>query len=275
MSDLDNAVTIQEPSDAQQDWIITIDLHDGSGVQKFIGKTHQEALEKVAKAQANSTWKVREQAREIKLQRGFLQPEPDDPMPSFKPRSLTADEQWRLSQELQDPAKCVGAVSTIMESRIGASMEKITEAVAAVETAKRQQAMVNVATDWGNKHRGQYYASDENNQRMMEYVTSHKMAVTENNLNIAFQDLRDSGLLEARPEAAEVPAQPTEGIPPRPRSSSLRPSNSSASRVPAQASTITWATIDKWSSDEMEKKMRDPEIVKQVNALDPRLRYAR
>ena len=255
--------------ETQEKFERVIDLGDGSGVQRFEADSIEELVDKLAKAQENATRKIREQARQIKTGLGLVTPDPETPIPEYKPRQRTADEEWKRTQDLTDPAKARGAIRSIVEDEFGAPVEKVRQALTAIELAQRVNASKIEVDEWVEEHSSDYYPCAENLRNMMGYLESHKMALTKKNCNIAYEDLRDSGLLKARPVAAEKAVEPTEGIPPRPRSSSLRPNASSVVRVP-QAPTLTWDDINKMPPAVYDEKMRDPNFRKQVDALPRR-----
>jgi hypothetical protein len=182
-------------ADEPQEQIVyerTIDLGDGSGVQVFEAPTLEELVDKLAKAQENATRKIREQAAAIKAQ-------PKD-TPTAAPdelENLTEAEKFLLQQEmLTDPAKA-------MQRFVNKAVEKRDREIAKVAEQTKS------ATDTFVANTSDYYATQKNGQKMVKWLETYNLDVTESNLKQAFDDLSASGLLEARPaEAKETPVVP-------------------------------------------------------------------
>ena len=100
-------------------WERRIDLGDGSGVQVFRGRTERELVDALVKAQEHASRKIKEQSRQIKTGMGLITPDPEEPMPQYKPRVLTPDEQWQLTRNLSDPSKSNDAVIRMLEAGTG------------------------------------------------------------------------------------------------------------------------------------------------------------
>ena len=246
-----------------------IDLGDGSGIQRFEADTMEELVDKLAKAQEHATRKIREQARQIKTGLGLVTPDPEKPMPNFKPRQRSPEEEWKRTQELGDPSKARDAVRSIIEDELGAPLDQVRQTMTAVEMAKRIEEARQASNEWLARHKNDYYPCEENRQTIVAYLEKHKMAMTADNIEQSFQDLRDSGLLVAKPEPKpEAKTEADEGIPPRQRSSSLRPSQSAGQ--PKRAPTLTWADIDKMSPDVYAARLRDPSFRRAVDDLPRR-----
>lgn len=98
----------------------TIDLEDGQAVQKFEGESHKEVADKLMVAQGNATARIRQLKKET--------PEtPAKPPIEFKKRSLSADEQFEVAQDLGDAAKAGDAIKRVVEAELGAPLEDIRE----------------------------------------------------------------------------------------------------------------------------------------------------
>jgi hypothetical protein len=199
-----------EPEPAADEEVVyqrTIDLGDGAGVQVFEGKTMEELVDKLAKAQEHATRKIREQAAALKTAPA--------PLPAVElEKPLSPDEQWLLQQRmLRDPMSVIN--------------EYVQKEVQKVETARQQaereareaaEAQEKATNEWVESH-PDYYASQKNGTKIQKYLQVQGLDLTPENLDLAFNDLSESGLLEARPaEAAnakpdaEPAAQPTRRI---------------------------------------------------------------
>lgn len=185
----------EDEKPAEQEEVIyerTIDLGDGSGVQVFEGKSMEELIDKLAKAQENATRKIREQAAQIKSQPKTVEtPSPDEL------ENLTEAEKFLLQQEmLTDPAKAI--------------QKFVVKAVEQREQANARAAeQTKTATETFVANTSDYYASPKNGKKMVKWLETHNLEVSEDNLKQAFEDLNESGLLEARPAEAtsETPVE--------------------------------------------------------------------
>lgn len=199
-----------KPEPAAEEEVVyqrTIDLGDGAGVQVFEGKTMEELVDNLAKAQEHATRKIREQAAAIKAQ-----PAPLPVVEQEKP--LTPEQQWLLQQRmLADPTSVINEyvqkeVQKIETARETAVREE-REAIAAADAAAK--AWVDTTPD--------YYASEKNGNKIKKFLEINGLDISPENLTAAFNDLSESGLLEARPAEAtkakpddELAVQPTKRI---------------------------------------------------------------
>jgi hypothetical protein len=179
-----------KPAEEEVVYQRTIDLGDGAGVQVFEGATLEELVDKLAKAQENATRKIREQAAAIKAQ-----PAPLPVVETEKP--LTPEEQWLLQQRmLADPTSVINEyvqkeVQKIESAREQAAREE-REAIAAGDAAAKAWVAANP----------DYYASDKNGNKIKKFLEINGLDISPENLTVAFNDLSESGLLEARPAEA-------------------------------------------------------------------------
>jgi hypothetical protein len=164
----------------------TIDLGDGSGVQVFEAPTMEELIDKLAEAQKNATRKIREQAALIKAQ-------PKETPAPEELENLTEAERFLLQQEmLADPVKAI--------------QKFVTKAVDKHERDAMQAAeRTKSATDAFVANTSDYYAIPKNGQKIVKWLETYNLDVTESNLKQAFDDLSASGLLEAKPADKETP----------------------------------------------------------------------
>src|SRR6266403_62755 len=128
------AVEDDEPGDpnlvkTSAGWEYRVDLGDGSGVQVFKGKTQKQVIAALGKAQVNASKKIRQQEQEKRLLIANEPAEIEEPQTRFKPRALTAEEQWEISQNLGDPSKASKALDKYFEIRVGGSIEQVIEKI--------------------------------------------------------------------------------------------------------------------------------------------------
>lgn len=199
-----------------------IDLQDGSGKQSFSGQgeTREAAFEdlanKLADAQLNASRKIVQQDTEVKtLRRRLLnQPEagegdPQGPQLEFKPRDLTADEEFQLSRELQNPATARAARRRMLEIELGAPLETIRQTLRQADLTPRQMQARDAAEGFMLAH-PEYLPTEKNSGELFRYMTEKKMALTGTNFEIAYGALCAAGLLTLRaPQGAGgAPAAP-------------------------------------------------------------------
>lgn len=165
----------------------TIDLGDGAGVQVFEGKTMEELIDNLAKAQEHATRKIREQAAALKAKPA--------PLPQIsQEKELTADEKWLLQQRMaQDP-------TAVINEFVQREVQKVTQAQQeATEAAQRAAAeQEQLTTSWVESN-PDYYGSPKNGKRIEQFLKLEGLELTPENLTKAFTELSADGLLEARP----------------------------------------------------------------------------
>jgi hypothetical protein len=223
-----------------------IDLGDGSGKQVFNGDTADEVLDKLTEAQKNATVKIREQAFELKRQQR-AQPERIESKPSGK-KELTAQDLVDLGSELS--ANPDAAIDKLFKAKTGLTAAEIGNFVnefrAAQETARADTAFLM-------NHQNDYVPSQQNANRIEKFLADEKLPHTARNLEYAFQELTESGLLEAKVEEAadpnKVAVQPHQRR--KPMSTGIRQSQSSAR--PADANEVNAGAIKESEVEEIYK----------------------
>lgn len=167
----------------------TIDLGDGAGVQIFQGKTMEELVDKLATAQEHASRKIREQQAQLRQPAKQKQIESTSEL-----ENLSEEEKFLLQQEmLSDPVKAI--------SRF------VKKAVVDHQSAEEKRAAAEKdASDAFVANTSEYFVSPKNGERMVKYLQTYQLEVTQENLEKAFKDLNSSGLLESKPaEAKETP----------------------------------------------------------------------
>jgi len=230
----------------------------------------------------------------------MLEPDPEEPILTFEPRQLTADERVRLTKDLSDPAKSSEALRTLLEAELGAPMETVRANQRDAELNKRVVS-IQAAIAQFKRDTPEYVECEQNSNNMKRYMEKGKngkpLRYTVNNLKIAFDDLVNDDLLIVRapkaaviepvttPVVAAAPAPP-EAIPPaattppaipapatevRPRQSSSGLSRDNSSAAPSNEAPktvgITIRDINRMSASEYNEKLRDPEFRKAVEKL--------
>lgn len=231
--------------------------------------------------------------RNLKRKQTFEVPDPalanaerfNEGIVEFKPRTLTDDENFTLSQELLDPVKAPAARAKIMEAELGASAQSVGSALNRVQEKNLQlQAKLEVADFLTNNPT--YYKSQDNFKKITDYMVVNNLDPVAVNFQRAYDNLLADGFLQTGPTVREaapvqevvpveqantppvqsVPAsgitseaavaeRPVVGIP-----SGLNRSNSSDVGAPVAPRTYTKAEIDRMSSDDYKRLVVEPEF---------------
>lgn len=179
-------------------WEYRIDNGDGSGVEVFKGKTVKEVLRKVAEGKKHASKKIRQQEQEKRILIANEAPDVEEPSTRLKPRNLSADEQWEISQNLGDPAKAVKALDKYIEARLGGSIEQVIEKITTSENDLEYRRARNEAIAFINET-PEFYNTTENREKLATYVEENGWASTKRNLRKAFVILTDKEELEVAP----------------------------------------------------------------------------
>jgi hypothetical protein len=275
------------------------------GKQVIVYRTEEEFREKLIKNQENAVRQLRKVTREKEL--GPEQPEQDEAekfqnVVEFKPRALTADERFALSQKLQNPETAGEAVDLFIESAFGQKPSVLAHQLNEQQRFMIQQKAVDNYVEFVSSGTG-YYDSPTNRVTITSWMGKRNYAPTVANFNLAYQRLTQAGLLEVAPEVhqeivppAPVPvvapavvpveqapkpqepvaANPGLGSQPQPQAkrhshvpSGLNPSVASiAGESPVDGPNVTLADIDKLPADVYKAKMKDPAFRKLVDTLE-------
>lgn len=280
-------------------WIREYQPKDESGYpvgppQRFEADTQQELIDKLAAAHENASSALYKTRLQVKLGT-MLEPDPEEPIRTFEPRSLSADERIKLTKDLSDPAKAADAHRTLLEAELGAPIEIIRTSLRDAEIQKRVES-IKAAIDAFRKEHPEYIDSTSNGDKIKKYMEKKNLRYSVKNLNIAFEDLKSDGVLTLQAPKAAVPETPVapvatapatlEAIPPaattapvipvtptevRPKQSSsgLGREHSSAapSGEPPKVTGITIRDINRMSAKEYNDNLRDPEFRKAVEKL--------
>jgi len=190
---------IEEPEEgelyktADGQWSVSIDLNDGSGVQSFKDVTKNGLIAKLTKAQEHATHKIKDLSRQVKESKREL----SKPETKFEPSTLTDEEKFLLGQELQ--TNPTGAVAKLIKATVGATPDEIREALtegrratAALKAQQEGAAFITAHPEYAN--------TPANEQAMTKYLNENSLAFTKANLEIAYEDLADTGLVSVHEE---------------------------------------------------------------------------
>ena len=270
-------------NEEKKKYVITTQFKDENGLpvgplQYFEADTLEELLEKKDAAHANASvalYKSRNQAKLVTA----LQAEPNQPIPTFEERQLSADERVRIANLMKDPSSAAEGIKTLIEAQLGAPLDVVRDKLRRVEISDR----VATANDEVEKFKAEtpdYVECENNSFNMNKYMSKRGLSYTKANLLTAYKSLKASGLLTLRavtptslaPAPAPKPvvlSQPTE-LRPTTSSSGLRRDNASAAAPTAaqrKTGNLSIRDINKMSAAEYEQRMKDPEFRRQVDSL--------
>ena len=162
-----------------------IDLGDGSGKQVFEADSLENLVDKLAKAQENATRKIRELSVVKKAEN--------------KP---SEEEEFVLAQELATSPSL--AFDKLFQKRFGKTAEQMQQILQRAESFDRQQAERTAAEEFVSGT-PDYLANKANGSRITRYLETYKLEGTVENMQKAFKDLSESGLLETKaPETQDA-----------------------------------------------------------------------
>jgi hypothetical protein len=212
-----------------------------------------------------------------------------------QPKTLTAEERFQLSQDLNDPEKAIDAVNKIFEASVGLSAEQMRKNYSETEFAKLQYRAAANYMVFEGAHKGEFDPSPENKQVLTDWMFKKGLAPTVANFELAHSKLKEAGLLLDSPIVREETPAPVTPAPvstepkaqapvatesritpaeqPQPKRqaqvpSGLNSSNSSDSSPASPKTSLTLAEIEKMPSDDYKKRMKDPAFRKLVDELE-------
>lgn len=134
----------------------------------------------------------------------LMEPDPDRPLLTFEPRPLSADELVRVNNLAKDPRTAAEANKILLEAELGAPLEDIRRTLRTSEENSRIQSMRYEIELFKAAH-PEYVESESNRDTIIQFVTKKKWALTKKNLELAFEELSNDGLLTVQAAAPPVP----------------------------------------------------------------------
>lgn len=271
-----------ETPDENGDYVAQIDIEDGdAGVQVFKGKTHKEVADKLLMAQANATVKIRANDKANR------QPEPPPETLEFTPRTLDADERFRLSNEMQNPDTAPEAIRTVVEAELGAPLADVRKRLQ--KDDEQEQADLAKAESLAFVAANEdYEVCNHNGQLLRKYMEMHHLSpLSRKNFQIAWDALKDAGLAKLKTDETDDDAgdagQPESGaqgglpgpVTPTTRkrgvisSTGLRSGDSTGDAGTGRRAQAKWtaAELERMSEEEYRNLLdTNPEFVVWVNA---------
>ena len=205
-----------------EEWIAAYQPKDEWGnpvgpPQVFKGKTLKECAEKVAAGHQNATVALHRTKKAVKIG-GLLELDEEAPMPSYQPRSLTAEEILELDEKFNNPATRTDAMRTMLEAEIGAPIEVVRRNLQKTDVAERIQFIRGEVAKFTAAH-PEYVRSQANSDLLEKWLEKREKPLTYRNLEIAFADLCEDGLLtlqtiaEPKPKVTPEPAPVAAPVP--------------------------------------------------------------
>lgn len=221
----------------------------------YEGDTLEEVNAKMAEAIAHGTRKIHELSRQAKLETPKAPDgaEVDVEAPVWKPRELTDEEKFLIKS---DPTQ---AFDISFKAKFGMPVEEF----AARQNKRDEDAQVTrekAETDIFKDNHPEFLACDENRDAMIAYMHKHSLKWRAKNLDIAFRELSESGLLKLRPE--EAPVTPAEEVRTEPVKRAAQPefpavirNNTSRATAPIRTNSgkLTPEQFNELSADELRK----------------------
>lgn len=202
----------------------------------------------------------------------------------LKPRALDQAERVTISQQLMDPEQMDQAAVRLFEAVYGMkpeTLQQIHDNLDAMRGYQEGQVWV--------KNNPSFYVCPENVTKLHKWCADRDLLAVQKNFDLAFQKLKEAGLLLEAPIAAEEtrantqPAVRTEEsrialpdvtLPPTrtpSTSSGLTRSQTSGGGAPAGKRGLTWADVDRMPQAEYDQKLRTDAAFRQaVDALPQR-----
>lgn len=276
----------------QKKWRKEYQLQDEQGnaigpPQVFEADTPEELTDMLATAHQNAARKLREVRQRAAI--GEQKPDPAREAHEFKPRVLSTDEQFRISQELQNPATMAKALDELISARLGGTPEQIAGALETTRRDERRRWYLGQIEQFCAAH-PDYKRTKANQTQIIDFLAERGWELTTRNLTLAFGSLKLDGLVElqsrqeprasetAREDAERVTAgreqigsTPTVTTRTRSASTGLSSRNSlvSPGDAPRGNRMPTRAEIDRMSSAEYNERLRDPQFARYVDNLPP------
>lgn len=157
---------------------------------KFLYTDHQDLVQQLARAKEEGDRYI----HELKTGKRQLKGEPAVPAPSYEPAPEPTEEAEKKRRE---------EARKLMEEELGAPVDVVRKDI---KEAREIREYV-IAQNWAMNNPA-YYACKENAVKLNGYLQENKLALTPANLDLAFEELRDS--LAKAPELIEAPANSTQ-----------------------------------------------------------------
>jgi hypothetical protein len=217
----------------------------------------------------------------------------------FKEQSLTTEERYAISQDMNDPAKFESARDRLLESSLGVTPAQLRETLNTQQQQTQQILARQNAEVWLERH-PEFYSCTENINTVCEWMTKTGLKPSVKNFEFAQAKMEEAGLLLSSPIVREVPPEvtpvvtPVAEIQPEPQAVAVEPVRINEVPVPQEKrqshvpsglnnrvapvggamptsdmEALTLRKIDDMPSEDYRKQiMTNPAFVKRVNELE-------
>jgi hypothetical protein len=175
-----------------------LDTEDGAQPQRFRGDSYKAVADKLADAQVHASRRIRELRQAIPVDKQ----KPAAPVQ----QQLTPDQRFQIARDITDPAKSDQAIAALLRAQ-GIPVEEVRGIINAQreqqehdEALEESQAFVAMTPDWN--------PSEHNKSMLVNYMKNNNMAPTRHNLSLAFEALREAGLVQPKPEETSNTNEP-------------------------------------------------------------------
>lgn len=223
---------------------LTVDPEDGTPVEVFYGATQKDCFKALRKSKASATRELRRRAKKVQItdELRALQVEVINYPPLVRPVVLSADEIFTLTEQLKDPVTSLSAMTKLRQASV--TPEECDRQNEAIER-QRYSDGYNTAITWIQTH-PDFYACPENISALQTIMASLNWAVTIKNLDLAYDNLVEQGVLLERPEESTsnqpVVAQPASVVPVAAAVPVVTPAPAQASAAPKTQAPTQKAT---------------------------------
>ncbi len=269
------------------------------GAQVILYRTEQEKFQKMQDKTVSLLRQLRKERKEkaLGVEETIDDAEKFQSVVEFKPRELSADERFKISQGIASPEGFTDARDQLIESVFGANPAVVASTLNEVQRMIVQNRAVEHYIEFVNSTG--FEDTPENRSLVTGWLGTRNLSPTVANFVLAQNRLKEAGLLQETPvvhqEPVSTPAPVAVVVPgqePKPQvpattspalvtqepqakrqshvPSGLNASNASpAGALPVGGTSLTLADVDKMSSDEYKHRLKtDPNFVKVVNQLE-------
>lgn len=212
----------------------------------------------------------------------------------FKPKTLTADERFQLTQDLNDPAKFEDAKIRLAEATFGATPEVISEVLSHSQQLLLEQQVVRSFDEFLENVGDSFYNIEANRATLTDWMCQKQLAPTTENFEIALARTAALQIPAPAVQRAQVPATPVAPVEAEPQSQVPVAAASRITEQPQQVQSatrqtpsglndrvssntgvtsvserkLTLAEVDKMSADEYKRRVSsDPTFLPSVDQL--------
>ena len=212
----------------------------------------------------------------------------------FKPKTLTADERFQLTQDLNDPAKFEDAKIRLAEATFGATPEVISEVLSHSQQLLLEQQVVRSFDEFLENVGDSFYNIEANRAVLTDWMCQKQLAPTTENFEIALARTAALQIPAPAVQRAQAPATPVAPVEAEPQSQVPVAAASRITEQPQQVQSathqtpsglndrvssnsgvssvserkLTLAEVDKMSADEYKRRVSsDPTFLQAVDQL--------